>query len=170
MGNDVLVARSDSGFGRIFTFEFSTTLKSGALSLTMPTVPAALLLTTDAVMGTLMTFAETGWTTTPGNALQSSSETGEDRSVLIDTSSQRRDCNESHSSAVISVISCVLPSPYKYAHYSTNTMFKKWSTLSALISIKVDPRGWVRMSTSPQWVVQCCSVVTYVSTTLQSTG
>jgi len=61
VGNEVLVASSDSGFGRIFTFEFSTTLKLQALPFTAATLPvAAVLVTTDAVMGTLTTFAATG--------------------------------------------------------------------------------------------------------------
>ena len=61
LGNEVLVASSDSGFGRIFTFEFSTTLKLQALPFTAATLPvAAVLVTTDAVMGTLTTFAATG--------------------------------------------------------------------------------------------------------------
>jgi len=58
LGNEVLVASSDSGFGRIFTFEFSTTLKLQALPFTAATLPV--LVTTDAVMGTLTTFAATG--------------------------------------------------------------------------------------------------------------
>jgi len=39
---------------------------------------------------------------------------GDESSLLTEISSVNSDCSESHSSAVISVISCVVPSLYKH--------------------------------------------------------
>jgi len=48
-------------------------------------------------------------------------------------------------------------------------LMRNWRplTLSALMSIKVDPRGWVWMSTKVDNKGQCCDV-TYVSTMVNS--
>jgi len=114
VGSDALVDRMDIGFGRIFTFELSITP-------TLPTVPfttdpVQLPADSDVVAGTVTTFAETGWTT--GNISESTStssteeaDVGDKSSVLTEMSSDSRECSESHSSAVISVISCLVLSP-----------------------------------------------------------
>jgi len=116
----VLVVRIDIGFGRIFTFELRTTRTLFAFPFVAGTFPPAEKL--DVATGTPTTFVdETGWTTTLGNIVESNSGTsteetdsGDESSVLTEISSQSKECSESHSSAVISVISCVFTSLYKH--------------------------------------------------------
>jgi len=129
VGSDELVVRIDIGFGRICTFELITTLMLPALPLTIGPVPLHARTGFPA-----WTFAETGWTTTPGNKFESTSGTsteetdrGDESSVLTEMSSDSRDCRESHSSAVISVSSCVVPSPYKHIPYVLGGLFIKTS-------------------------------------------
>jgi len=107
----------DIGFGRICTFEFSTTLI--LVPLTFETGPVRLPVRIDPVAGTI-TSVDPGWTTTPGNILVSTSGTsteetdsGDDISVLTEISSVSSEWRKSHSSAAISVISGLLLSPYK---------------------------------------------------------
>jgi len=116
----VLVARIDIGFGRICTFEFSTT--PTLLAFPFTTEPVLLPARTDVdAAGTLTMFTEAGSTTTPGKNFVSISGTsmeetdvGDESSVFMEMSSVSRDCNESHSSAVISVMSGLVLSPYRH--------------------------------------------------------